>query len=691
MTACRFRLPLLGAALVLAAHVSAADPPADPLPKGAKARLGTPRMRDTSSWSGASLTPDGRYLVGYTPKGFAKFDVTTGDQVGLVGPKSGAGFVGGRVEITADGKRGLTVTYAGVNVWEAASGKPLAKIDRRLPYGDYGAAVSADGSVLAVGGSRDIQSKDKPVTAVVWDVEKNEKRAEVTVLQNESANVALSPDGKTLATWGGHYEPTPPKDGPDPAADPSKIIQFWDATTGKELARARSDGYGPPAVVFSPDGQTAAVGHTGGSIRLVDPKTGAEKRRLFGRGDQGPRLAFSPDGKILTTAGTDGTTQLWGTADGARLGVVESPAGQLSTGVRGVRFTAPDRAVAWATIGFTAVVWELPSGKLLSPLGGHVGGVRSVAFAAGGKEILSGGEDGLLLRWDAAAGKEVGEIRLRGPGGFGPSGRFAMGAVQIAADGKTAVADRGGQGVYDLATGLQVAAPLTGLNFDVRPYLCADARTLLLVPGIPFPPKPQPKALRVPVWDVSTGAKLVDIETPVADLLAAAVTPDRSKLITALTTRPADGKAEFVVAGWDLKTGKKLGEVVHPGGFGTVYLAPAPDNTSALVATPEGKLLAVDVVAGKVTKEIDTERLRLSAVPVFGPGGKQFVLGFGAGFGPATTATIRVYDWESGKPTGAFFHGHTAAATCLAFSPDGKTLATGGHDTTILLWDIEEK
>ena len=66
----------------------------------------------------------------------------------------------------------------------------------------------------------------------------------------------------------------------------------------------------------------------------------------------------------------------------------------------------------------------------------------------------------------------------------------------------------------------------------------------------------------------------------------------------------------------------------------------------------------------------------------FSPDGKRVASG-------SHDHTICVWDVETGAVISGPFEGHSSAVRSVAFSPDGKRVASGSHDNTIRVWDAE--
>lgn len=192
--------------------------------------------------------------------------------------------------------------------------------------------------------------------------------------------------------------------GPNPKVWDTKTRKIlWETNRGE---RGRID-----SVIFSPDGQTLAIGDMDGSIKLRGAKSGA----LFWTGKHAGRvyaLAFSPDGKFIASGvggcgPADKPLKLWDAETGELLRAFDgagdyvnsvgfSPDGKLL-----VSKGSEDRAIR---------LWNTETGVLARTLTGHHDYVVSVTFSPDGKLLASGSDDASVRLWDAETGKLLRKI-----------------------------------------------------------------------------------------------------------------------------------------------------------------------------------------------------------------------------------------------------------------------------------------
>jgi WD40 repeat protein len=272
----------------------------------------------------------------------------------------------------------------------------------------------------------------------------------------------------------------------------------------------------------------------------------------------------------------------------------------------------------------TIALWETATGKNTGTLKGHTRAVSSVAFHPDGKVLASGSFDTTIRQWEATTGKELHTWT---------SHRARVRCVTYSPDGRT------------LASG-------------------SDDRTLRL-------------------WEAATGKEIRSLAGAESAIESVAFSPDGKRLASV-------GGATIRL--WDVGTGEEIRQWTRA----TLAAGDTPAAAHSLTLSPDGKLLAAgvgnfirvwEVLTGKeVTTLTGHEGLVIIDSVAFSPDGKTLASGSepSSFMDSGEKKCIRLWDMATGKQIAAW-EGHPDGAHSVAFSPDGKLLASGG-DQGVLLW-----
>jgi WD40 repeat protein len=134
---------------------------------------------------------------------------------------------------------------------------------------------------------------------------------------------------------------------------------------------------------------------------------------------------------------------------------------------------------------------------------------------------------------------------------------------------------------------------------------------------------------------------------------------------------------------WDLRGKEPVprAPLVEGLGGGISSLAFSPDGRYLAYGTQQNVLQIQDLSGAQPKLYADLRGLSLSAqAAVFGPDSRTLASTQGG--------TVRLWDLRGDKPTERRLDGHTSQVNALAFSPDGKTLATGAGDGLVRFWTL---
>jgi WD40 repeat protein len=590
---------------------------------------------------------------------------------------------------TASGFAMSSPPAKGVKAWDIATGRQRRAFGDDAPF--CAIDVSPDGKLVAAG------DEDRGIR--IWDAATGREVRRITPFEDHRAG-----RGEANPVWFVHFS----RDGKHVAALAGYELVVLDVATGREKAR-HSAGEGG---VFSTNcyaGRLATIVH--GTVRVIDLSTGDDVATVKLETDPDPTLAItlSPDGNTVVTSTQKQTVRAWNLADGklrwqavlpGDLALLAySPAGEVlavaSTGradagsvmlldattgkergqfedfsepVYAIRFSPDGKTLATGGRGQTLRLWDTVAGKERPTFEAHPGPVTTIAVSGDGRILASCSEQDRIARlWDTSTGRQI-----RGFAGHDGG----VEEVTITPDGKL-IASAAGNVVclWDAESGRLIHK--LEEHVALGPYLRFSEDGKTLATG--------GRGNLLALWNCSTGKVIREFPAPPRGVAAFLTFRDGRLLVFETPNNDEDGDVPIEI--WDATANRLVRRFVGHASGGRPSIGLSPDGRMLASRSADKTIRVWEMASGNERGRFDEPgELRYTGewtgtqFLAFSPDGRTLVTG------GSDDPLARRWDLGSGKELQPLT-GHRSWVGAIEYSADGRVLATGSQDTTAIFWD----
>jgi len=538
-----------------------------------------------------------------------------------------------------------------IKLWEISTGRELRTFSSESGWSTEGvAALSPDGRYIAIAASTSVSLREVETGRDLPFLMSNDTGA-ITAL-------AFSSNGKWLVAggWGGGITIRDMSSGyshafaahsglitsiaisPDShwfaSASSDRTIKLWELDTIKSLNRVAAD------IEVSKYGAVI----TKLSEQLDYGRTGKQRQTLLGHSQSVNSIAVALNGSWLASASSDGSIRIWDVRSGREASILETH----SSPTYAITISPDGRWIASAGESKSIRLWDASRGQEIRSFPGHNEPVTTLKFSHDGNLLASGSQDRSVKLWNVASGDLVrtlsAQLSIAGVAAFSANGRWL---VSGSAEEKSLY-------VWEVGAGLE-RRRLTGFNSNFRNIALSQDGHWLVAGD-------QNKTIKL--WDLTSDAGARVLIGNAERDSKVSISPDSSFIALS---------AGNTIKLLEQSTGRELR---------ALDARPNSANSTASSSTPSPKIDGIYIPPNGFSNSV--------GAVVFSPDGRFLASGWGK--------TIKLWDVTTGREVQTLvgreqrpLPGHIVAIggiSTLAFSPNGKLLASAGGDRAVTIWDL---